>query len=211
MKIAVINASSQSDKNELLFNTVSRYAAAAEVVNLGCGKFDACRYSYIEISVLVGLLLSSGAADFVVTGCSSGQGMMLACNSMPDVICGYAPTPKDAYLFVQINNGNAISLPLGEEYTWAGEDNLERTVEKLFSEPFGQGYPKSEAQRKLRDTELLKKIRSRSQPKMTELLKTLDKPLLEKALSKRDAVGYILENGRSKELLDWLRMRCIGG
>lgn len=211
MKIAVINASSQSDKNELLFNTVSRYAAAAEVVNLGCGKFDACRYSYIEISVLVGLLLSSGAADFVVTGCSSGQGMMLACNSMPDVICGYAPTPKDAYLFAQINNGNAISLPLGEEYTWAGEDNLERTVEKLFSEPFGQGYPKSEAQRKLRDTELLKKIRSRSQPKMTELLKTLDKPLLEKALSKRDAVGYILENGRSKELLDWLRMRCIGG
>jgi len=211
MKIAVINASSQSDKNELLFNTVSRYAAAAEVVNLGCGKFDACRYSYIEISVLVGLLLSSGAADFVVTGCSSGQGMMLACNSMPDVICGYAPTPKDAYLFAQINNGNAISLPLGEEYTWAGEDNLERTVEKLFSEPFGQGYPKSEAQRKRRDTELLKKIRSRSQPKMTELLKTLDKPLLEKALSKRDAVGYILENGRSKELLDWLRMRCIGG
>ncbi|MBQ9535422.1 MAG: RpiB/LacA/LacB family sugar-phosphate isomerase [Clostridia bacterium] len=211
MKIAVINASSQADKNELLFNTVSRYAAAAEVVNLGCGKFDACRYSYIEISVLVGLLLSSRAADFVVTGCSSGQGMMLACNSMPDVICGYAPTPKDAYLFAQINNGNAISLPLGEEYTWAGEDNLERTVEKLFSEPFGQGYPKSEAQRKLRDTELLKKIRSRSQPKMTELLKTLDKPLLEKALSKRDAVGYILENGRSKELLDWLRMRCIGG
>lgn len=211
MKIAVINASSQSDKNELLFNTVSRYAAAAEVVNLGCGKFDACRYSYIEISVLVGLLLSSGAADFVVTGCSSGQGMMLACNSMPDVICGYAPTPKDAYLFAQINNGNAISLPLGEEYTWAGEDNLERTVEKLFSEPFGQGYPKSEAQRKLRDTELLKKIRSRSQPKMTELLKTLDKPLLEKALSKRDAVGYILENSRSKELLDWLRVRCIGG
>ncbi len=28
----------------------------------------------------------------------------------------YAPTPKDAYLFAQINNGNAISLPLGEEY-----------------------------------------------------------------------------------------------
>lgn len=31
--------------------------------------------------------------DFVVTGCSSGQGMMLACNSMPGILCGYTPTP----------------------------------------------------------------------------------------------------------------------
>ena len=61
------------------------------------------------------MLLANRTVDFIVTGCSSGQGMMLACNSMPGVICRYAPTPKDAYLFAQINNGNAISLPLGEE------------------------------------------------------------------------------------------------
>lgn len=54
------------------------------------------KYSYIEISLLVGILLASKTVDFIVTGCSSGQGMMLACNSMPGVICGYAPTPKDA-------------------------------------------------------------------------------------------------------------------
>lgn len=47
---------------------------------------------------------------FVVTRGSSGQGMMLACNRLPGVLCGYAPTPKDAYLFAQINNGNAISF-----------------------------------------------------------------------------------------------------
>jgi len=56
------------------------------------------KYSYIEISILIGILLASRTVDFVVTGCSSGQGMMLACNSMPDVICGYAPTPNDAYM-----------------------------------------------------------------------------------------------------------------
>ena len=158
------------------------------------------KYSYIEISVLVGLLLSSNSVDLVVTGCSSGQGMMLACNNMPGVLCGYIPTPMDAYLFAQINDGNAVSLPLGEEYTWAGEENLDKTIAKLFSEPFGQGYPKSEAERKLEDTRLLKSIRSSSQIKMTELLKTLEKPLLYKVLSKKDVVEYVLENGRDEEL-----------
>ena len=200
MRIAVIQASSQSQKNELIFNTVKKYAPDAEVINFGCFGNEEIKYSYIEISVLVGLLLSGKAVDFVVTGCSSGQGMMLACNNMPGVLCGYIPTPMDAYLFAQINDGNAVSLPLGEEYTWAGEDNMNKTIAKLFSEPFGQGYPRSEASRKLEDTRLLKRIRESSQVKMTELLKTLEKPLLDKVFSKKDVVEYVLENGRDGEL-----------
>ena len=200
MKIAVIQASSQSGKNELIVRMVEKYAADAEVINFGCFGNEEQKYSYIEISILVGLLLSSKAVDLVVTGCSSGQGMMLACNNMPGVLCGYIPTSMDAYLFAQINDGNAVSLPLGEEYTWAGEENLDKTIAKLFSEPFGQGYPKSEAERKLEDTRLLKSIRSTSQIKMTELLKTLEKPLLYKVLSKKDVVEYVLENGRDEEL-----------
>ena len=200
MRIAVIQASSQATKNELIYSAVKKYAADAEVINFGCFGNEDNKYSYIEISVLVGLLLSSKSVDLVVTGCSSGQGMMLACNNMPGVLCGYIPTPMDAYLFAQINDGNAVSLPLGEEYTWAGEENLDKTIAKLFSEPFGQGYPKSEAERKLEDTRLLKSIRSSSQIKMTELLKTLEKPLLYKVLSKKDVVEYVLENGRDEEL-----------
>ncbi len=199
MKIAVIQASSQSEKNELIYSTVKKYASDADVINFGCTE-DEDKYSYIEISVLVGLLLSSRAVDFVVTGCSSGQGMMLACNNMPGVLCGYIPTPQDAYLFAQINDGNAVSLPLGEGYTWAGADNLDKTIEKLFSEPFGQGYPKSEAKRKLEDTKLLKRIRRSSQIKMADLIRELDKPLLDKVLSKKDVIEYILENGKDEEL-----------
>jgi ribose 5-phosphate isomerase RpiB len=200
LKIAVIQASSQSGKNELILRTVKKYAAGAEVINFGCFGNEEQKYSYIEISILIGILLSCKAVDLVVTGCSSGQGMMLACNNMPGVLCGYIPTPMDAYLFAQINDGNAVSLPLGEEYTWAGEENLDKTIARLFSEPFGQGYPKSEAERKLEDTRLLKSIRSASQVKMTELLKTIEKPLLDKVLSKKDVVEYVLENGRDEEL-----------
>ena len=198
MKIGVIQASSQASKNKLLYDTVKIYASNAEVINFGCKEDEEIRYSYVEISVLIGLLLSSGAVDFIVTGCSSGQGMMLACNSMPGVLCGYAPTPMDAYLFAQINNGNAVSLPLGEDYTWSGYDNFTETIARLFSEPFGQGYPKSEASRKKADTLLLKSIRKRSQVTTAELMKTMDPAFLEKIMRKEDVIRYIRENGNEE-------------
>lgn len=204
MKIAVIQASSQANKNKLIFETVRQYAKDCDVVNFGCKEDENEKYSYIEISLLIGFLLSSGAVDFVVTGCSSGQGMMLGCNSMPTVLCGYAPTPKDAYLFAQINNGNAISLPLGEEYTWAGEENMKKTIEKFFSEPFGQGYPKSEAERKLKDTELLKTIRKDSQIKALELMDKLNQETIDSILRKKDVIDYILENG-DPLTVTWIR------
>jgi len=205
MKIGIIQASSQSDKNELIFNTVREYAGDSKIVNFGCFKEDNETYSYIEISLLIGLLLASGSVDFVVTGCSSGQGMMLACNNMPGVLCGYIPTPEDAYLFAQINNGNAVSLPLGEEYIWHGADNLILTVKKLFSEPFGQGFPKREAARKLKDTALLKEIKKKSQIELIELLEALEDELIRKVLSKKNVIDYILVNGKDVQLSDWLK------
>lgn len=204
MRIAVIQASSQADKNNLLYNATKKYALDSEIVNFGCAGTEAERYSYIEISVLIGLLLGSEAVDFVVTGCSSGQGMMLACNSMPGVLCGYAPTPKDAYLFAQINNGNAISLPLGEDYTWTGAGNLEQTLQALFSEPFGQGYPRSEADRKLRDTVLLKELRRRSQVETAALLGGLDAELVRKLLTKRDVIDFVWADGK-RDVLGTIR------
>ena len=207
MIIGVIQASSQSGKNEMIFNSVRNHASDHTIINFGCLPEEENKYSYIEISVLAGLLLSSKAVDFVVTGCSSGQGMMLACNNMPGVLCGYCPTPKDAYLFAQINNGNAISLPLGEEYTWAGEENMDQTVAALFSEPFGQGYPKSEAARKLDDTRLLKQIRQDSQVKMTDLLKSLDAALIEKIMIKKNVIDFIVKNGRDEEITAFLTSR----
>lgn len=205
MTIGVIQASSQAQKNSLLFNTVKRYAPDSVVVNFGCKENEEEKYSYIEISLLTGLLLASGSVDFIVTGCSSGQGMMLACNNMPGVLCGYAPSPMDAYLFAQINNGNAISVPLGEDYTYTGIDNLERTIEKLFSEPFGQGYPKGQEERKLKDTSLLKNIREKSQVRTIELMQSLDTVIVDKIKKKRDVIEFVINNGKNEEIVHWLR------
>lgn len=207
MRIGVIQASSQINKNKMLFEAAKRYAVGHEVINLGCFEAEEEKYSYIEVALQAGLLLASEAIDFVVTGCSSGQGMMLALNSLPGVICGYAPSPKDAYLFVQINNGNAISLPLGEEYTYSGQENLERTLQETFREPFGQGYPKSEAARKLKDTLLLKDIRKNSQISLLRLLGTLDEELIKKVLSRKVIIEEILTNGTNEKLVTWVRQQ----
>ena len=188
MKIAVVQASSQISKNNMLYSYTKKYAKDADVINFGFFLDDEEKYSYIEISILIGMLIDENVVDFVVTGCSSGQGMMLACNSMPGVLCGYAPTPKDAYLFAQINNGNAISLPLGEQYTYIGEENLEMTLKALFSEPFGGGYPASEAQRKIVDSKMLKEIRAKSQRELKEFLSEIDPLLIEKLNRKIKAV-----------------------
>jgi ribose 5-phosphate isomerase RpiB len=203
MRIGIIQASSTLDKNKLLYESVRQFAPQHEVFNFNTKNED--KYSYIEISVLIGLLLNSGAVDFIVTGCSSGQGMMLAANSMPNVLCGYVPTPKDAYLFAQINNGNAVSLPLGEAYTYSGTENLKETIRSLFSEPFGGGYPKEDAERKLKDTELLKRIRKYSQVPFIPLLETVDKNFLHHLLAKTNVIHYIMENGTYTELKEWIR------
>ena len=36
---------------------------------------------------------------------------------------------------------------------------------------------------------------------MTDLIKTLEKPLLDKVLSKKNVVEYVQENGRDEELI----------
>ena len=184
MKIAVVQANSQVSKNEMLYKYTKKYAKDAEVINFGCFVDEDENYTYVEIALLIGMLINSHIVDFVVTGCSSGQGMMLACNSMPGVLCGYVPTAKDAYLFAQINNGNVVSLPLGEEYTYTGEKNLEETIKALFSEPFGGGYPKSEAKRKIADAKKLKEIKTKSQIDFEMFLNKLDPDMVKKVKHK---------------------------
>ena len=191
MRIGVIVPSTQSSKSELIVNAVREAQPEAEVLNLGCFASDVEQYSYVEIALAIALLPHSKAADFVVTGCSSGQGMMLACNAMPGVLCGYIPTPQDAYLFGRINAGNVVSLPLGLGFGWAGELNLRYTLKALFDGPFGSGYPAEHAERKRRDTLLLKQLKEQSHKDMAEFLAAVDKELLAKIYRNKHLQGLI--------------------
>ena len=207
MKIGVIQASSQKEKNSIIFESVTKTAKTLghDVVNFGVFDDSLQQFSYIEIAICVSLLLSSRAVDFIVTGCSSGQGMMLACNSLPGVLCGYVPTPQDAFLFGRINNGNAVSLPLGLNWGWLGEINLQCTLNKLFDGPFGEGYPVDDAERKRHDTKLLKQMNQTVKKTWADIIDGVDKELLKKALSNRIVYDYIMFNSAIEEIKNMMR------
>ncbi|MGY3777890.1 RpiB/LacA/LacB family sugar-phosphate isomerase [Isobaculum melis] len=203
MKIGVIQATSQKEKNELLFQTVhtATEERGFEVLNFGVFADETIEYSYVETALHISLLLASKAVDFIVTGCSSGQGMMLACNALPNVICGYTPTATDAYLFGRINDGNAVSIPLGLGFGWAGEIELKNIASNLFSEPFGVGYPVSDSQRKREDALLVKQFYEVSQKDILQIFPELDTSLLNKVLCRKNIIDYILSNSQHPELI----------
>lgn len=200
MNIGVIQAASQQEKNGLLYRCTwnATRAIGASVVNFGVFPGEDTAVTYVETALCAGLLLASGAVDFIVTGCSSGQGMMLACNSLPGVLCGYAPTPQDAFLFGRINGGNAVSLPLGLNFGWLGEINLQCTLDKLFDGPFGAGYPPADAPRKAADTRLLKQMNAASKRALPEAFPLYDRALVGNALKRRAVTDYILSHGKDE-------------
>ena len=145
MKIALINENSQAAKNALVYETLKKVVEPMghEVFNYGMyAADDAAQLTYVQNGILAAILLNSGAADFVVTGCGTGEGAMLALNSFPGVICGHVADPLDAYTFAHINDGNAVSLPFALNFGWGGELKLQYIFEKLFGFGHGQGYPK---------------------------------------------------------------------
>ena len=75
---------------------------------------DECQLTYVQVGILAAVLLNAGAADYVITGCGTGEGAMLACNSFPGVICGHVEDALDAHTFAQINDGNAIAIPFAQ-------------------------------------------------------------------------------------------------
>ncbi|MCR4886010.1 MAG: RpiB/LacA/LacB family sugar-phosphate isomerase [Clostridiales bacterium] len=205
MRIGIIQASSQRGKNPALYRCTCQALAhngrGDTVVNYGVFPEEDAAFSYVETAVCISLLMCSGAADFIVTGCSSGQGMMLACNSLPGVLCGYAPTPQDAFLFGRINGGNALSLPLGLNYGWLGEINLQCTLDRLFDGPFGCGYPPEEVERKQRDTALLKGLGRITKKTLPETFRQYDPTLTQKSLQWTAVRQDILAHGTNPEIL----------
>lgn len=208
MKIVVIQASSQKDKNSLIYNSLIKIIKdkGYEVINFGIFQNETVEYSYIETAMLISILLESKAVDFVVTGCSSGQGMMLACNSLPSVLCGYIETPADAYLFGRINNGNAISMPFGLNFGWASEINLQCILERLFDEPFGIGYPKEDSIRKQKDTKLLKSINSITKRGLKEIIPKMEVDFIRKVVSRDNVFDYLMKYGQDNELIELLQL-----
>ena len=181
MKIALINDNSQSSKNVLIYKALKSVCDKYnyEVINIGMKDENDKPITYVEEGLMAAILLNSGAADFVVTGCGTGEGAMLALNSFPNVYCGLITDPTSAYLFSQINGGNAVSLAYAYNFGWGSEITLENIFNELFREPIGGGYHKERAVSERNNREILKKVKNVTTRPLLDSLKDIDKELIE--------------------------------
>lgn len=181
MKIALINENSQAAKNGIILAALKKVVEPLghEVINYGMyAADDAAQLTYVQIGILGAVLLNSGAADYVITGCGTGEGAMLAMNSFPGVLCGHVEDPVDAYTFAHVNDGNAIALPFAKGFGWGGELNLEYIFEKLFCFGHGQGYPRDRVIPEQRNKIILDGVKAKAYRPLLDILKDLDAELV---------------------------------
>ena len=179
MRIALINENSQAAKNELILASLKKVVEPMGHVVDNYGMYtaqDEAQLTYVQVGILGAILLNSGAADYVITGCGTGEGAMLAMNSFPNVICGHVEDPVDAYTFAHVNDGNAISLPFAKGFGWGGELNLEYIFEKLFGFGHGLGYPRERVVPEQRNKKILDAVRAHTLKDLITCLQGLDHP-----------------------------------
>ena len=208
MKIALITENSQAAKNAVIHDALTTVAEPLghQVFNYGMYTAeDKASLTYVMNGLLTGILLNSGAADFVVTGCGTGMGSMLACNAMPGVFCGLVIDPTDAFLFGQINDGNAISMPYAKGFGWAAELNLQDVYRKLFEGERGLGYPKERAQIMATNRGILKTLKSVTCHDMITVLKTVDQDLLKAAIAGEKFQEYFFANATDTAIVDYIK------
>lgn len=185
MKIAVINEVSASQRNLDIVNALEQ-TVDAEILNCGMhNPEEEPSLTYIQTSYMASILLGTGACDFVISGCGTGQGFLNAVMQFPSISCGLVSDPLDAWLFSQINGGNCVSLPLNKGYGWAADINLKYIFEKLFADPAGQGYPLSRAESQGESRRILRNLSFMAHRGLSDILRDTDKKIL-KPITKND-------------------------
>ncbi|NEG69494.1 RpiB/LacA/LacB family sugar-phosphate isomerase [Bifidobacterium choloepi] len=186
MRIALINENSQADKNAMILSALKKVADihGFDVDDYGMySSSDEAQLTYVQNGILAAALLNSGAADFVVTGCGTGEGAMLALNSFPGVICGHVEDALDAYTFAQINDGNAVAIPFALKNGWGQELNLEYLFEKLWADPSGNGYPKERREPEQANKKILDAVRAAAYRPLVDIYRDLDPDLVRGAFA----------------------------
>lgn len=207
MKIALMMENSQAPKNAMVAGELNNVAGGLghDVFNVGMTDENDHHLTYVHLGILASLVLNSKAADFVVTGCGTGQGAMMASNLHPGVVCGYALEPSDAFLFNQINNGNAISLAFAKGFGWAGELNIRYIFEKAFTGNRGEGYPIERAAPQQANAAILNDVKAAVAKDVIEGLRSLDQDLVKAAIGGAQFQEFFFANCQVSEIAEYVK------
>ncbi|MGK3141300.1 RpiB/LacA/LacB family sugar-phosphate isomerase [Pantoea sp. C2G6] len=208
MKIALMMENSQAAKNAIVLKELEGVAQPLghQVFNTGMSDEQDHHLTYIHLGIQASILLNSQAVDFVVAGCGTGQGALMSLNIHPGVNCGYCIDPADAYLFAQINNGNALALPFAKGFGWGAELNLRFIFEKAFTGEKGMGYPPERREPQVRNAGLLNEVKAAViKENYLDTLRAIDPELVRTAVSGPRFQQCLSEQGKDQEIVAFVR------
>ncbi|KOE88393.1 RpiB/LacA/LacB family sugar-phosphate isomerase [Vibrio aestuarianus] len=208
MKIALMMENSQAAKNAMVAGELNTVAGGLghEVFNLGMTDENDHHLTYIHLGIMASILLNSKAVDFVVTGCGTGQGAMMSLNLHPGVVCGYCLEPSDAFLFNQINNGNALALAFAKGFGWAGELNVRYIFEKAFTGTRGEGYPLERAEPQQRNAAILNQVKAAvTKDNFVDALRAIDQELVKTAVGSARFQECFFNNCQDAEIAEYVK------
>ena len=208
MRIALINENSQAAKNGLIEATLRKVVEPMghTVDNYGMySAEDEAQLTYVQCGLLASLLLNTGAADYVVTGCGTGEGAMLACNSFPGVLCGHLVDPSDGFMFAQINDGNCVAIPYAKDFGWGAELKLEMIFQQLFGFGHGNGYPKERVVPEQRNKKILDGVKALTYRPLIDILKDLDADFVRATIAGKRFAELFYPNCKDEAIADFLK------
>lgn len=214
MIVALMNEFSQASKNPIILKAVESSASRYGVTLYNTAmKADSAEpmLNYIHLSIQAFILLNTKAVDFVITGCGSGQGACMALNSFPGVNCAFVTDAQDAYLFTQINNGNAIAMPFAKDFGWAAELKLEDIFDKIFSCEWGCGYPPKMRSIQQTNGQIFNEVKKNVCKSPVDILKSIDHNIVTTALSTTEFRKCFENHARDSELTDYVRKLLTEG
>ncbi len=208
MKVALVMESSQMKKNNVIFKELKNSSTKFnhDIVNYGMYEDNNVNLiKYYQVGIISSILLEAGAVDFVVTGCGTGQGAMISMNSFPNIVCGFVDSPLDAFLFSQVNCGNAISLRFAQNYGWGANLNCGYCFDTLFQQEFGQGYPEELAESQLISRNALVKMKQAMNPSIYELLNRIGDDVVKNIIDYPEFKTNFFRDATNTDMIQYCR------
>ena len=128
-------------------------------------------------------------------------------NSLKNTVepMGHETSPLDAYLFGQVNDGNAIAMPFAQGFGWGAELNLDYTFEKLFSTEMGGGYPKERVVPEQRNKKILDEVKKITHHDIMYVLENIDQDFLKTTVSGEKFKELFFANCQVPEIADYIK------
>ena len=209
MKIALMMENSQAGKNATILNELQTVVGPLDypVYNVGMSDENDHHLTYIHLGIMASILINAKAVDFVVAGCGTGQGAMMSLNIHPGVVCGYCLDPSDAFLFNQINNGNALALAFAKGYGWGAELNVRYIFEKAFTTgERGLGYPLERAAPQQSNANILNDVKAAVvKEDYLDTLRAIDQTLVKTAVSGERFQQCFFDNCQNADIKEYVQ------